>query len=99
VKVILHLPRPSEAAMEPSLKQDLVITPRFYRKTGVVPVAYISTEDAKGRKEQYVLQIHAGTKQLRVEKLVEVVPVCDTDETPKEEPDGDDTPTASLSTP
>jgi hypothetical protein len=79
MKLVVHLPRQSEAELEPRLKEDLVIRPKFYKKTGWVPVFHFTTSDAKNREERHVLLVSAATKQIKVEKLVEVIPACDKD--------------------
>lgn len=79
MKIILHVPRKSEAELHPDLKQDISVTPRFYHRQGLVPVFYFTTVDAKGNEEKHVLTINAGNKKMHINKLVEVVPACDED--------------------
>lgn len=78
MKIKLHLPRPSEADLHPELTEDIVVKPRFYKQTGWTKVLYITVEDAKGKSEQYIMSVSATTKNLKVDKLKEVVPTCDT---------------------
>ena len=77
MQVIIHLPRRSEAEITPLQEEDLVITPKFYKKTGWIPILHFTTTDARGNEEQHVLSISAATKLLRIDKLVEVIPECD----------------------
>jgi hypothetical protein len=76
MKIVIHLPRHSEAELEPSLRTDLSVKPKFYKKTGWVPVFYFTTVDAHQREERHVLMVSAANKQIKVEKLVEVIPAC-----------------------
>jgi hypothetical protein len=57
----------------------VTVRPKFYKKTGNVPVFYFTTVDSRGREERHVLLISAANKQIKVEKLVEVVPACNED--------------------
>ncbi len=77
MQILIHLPRKSEADISPMPEDDLCITPKFYKRTGYVPVFYITTVDANGEEEKHVLVLSAANKILRVDKLVEVVPECD----------------------
>ncbi len=77
MKVSVHLPRESEASLhQPSLKGDITITPRVYKRIGLVTIAHltVATEHAV---ERYSLMVSTANGQLRIEKLVEVVPACD----------------------
>lgn len=77
MKVLIHLPRQTEAEIEPTVKTDITIKPKFYKRAGLVPIFYFTTVDAHQREERHVLLISAASKQIKVEKLVEVVPACD----------------------
>ncbi len=78
MKIRIHLPRKTEGEIHPPhIKTDIEVTPKFYKKTGLVPVFYFTTVDAKGHEEQHVLSVNAANKRVVVEKLVEVVPYCD----------------------
>ncbi len=77
MEVKIHLPRKSEAELNPTLEQDLIVRPKFYKRTGWVPVFHMTTVDEQGNEELYTMVISAATKQIRVDKLVEVVPACD----------------------
>lgn len=85
MKLTLHLPRASEATIKPAVASDINIEPVFYKKKGWVNTLFLTTQDAKGRSTQYVLSVNAGNKDLKLEKLVAVVPDCDTDEPTKDE--------------
>lgn len=74
MKILLHLPRNSEAEIEPKLNSDIIVRPKFYKKSGWVPVFYITTVDNYNHEERHVFSISASTKQLKVEKLLEVIP-------------------------
>jgi hypothetical protein len=76
MRIQLHLPRKSEAELSPEIDADIYIRPRFYKRTGTVPVLYLSTIDAFNKMEHYVLLINATSKNIRCEKLVEVAPAC-----------------------
>lgn len=91
MKIVIHLPRKSEASVTPDPKSDLTVHPKFYKKMGLVPVFYFTTIDAHNHEERHVLSINAANKQMKVEKLVEVVPVCDAKESKDAKvPDGND---------
>ncbi len=77
MQIKLHLPRRSEAEIEPEQKQDLIITPKFYKRSGSVTFCYLTTVDSNGQEEYYMMTISASSKRLHIEKLVEVVPSCD----------------------
>jgi hypothetical protein len=77
MKIQIHLPRQSEAEIEPPLKTDLTVKPKFYKTEGLVPVFYFTTVDAKHREEKHVMLINAKSKKISVEKLKEVIPLCD----------------------
>jgi dUTPase len=77
MRIQIHLPRQSEAEIEPTIRSDITVKPKFYKKMGLVPVFYFTTIDKKNREERHVLMINAASKRMTVEKLVEVVPICD----------------------
>lgn len=83
MKIRIQLPRESEARVFPVQKQDIDVIPRFYKKTGLVPVFYLTTIDANGHEEPHVLLLNAANKQIRIDKLVEVIPQCDEEKSTK----------------
>ncbi len=85
MKLKIHLPRESEAKITPTIRQDIEIAPRFYKRNGWVPVFYFTAVDAKGNEVQYVMTVSAGTMQVRIEKLVDVIPACDEDDVKEED--------------
>lgn len=85
MKVQIHLPRQSEAEIKPPLSGDLTIRPKFYKKTGLVPILHFTTIDGRNREERYVMLLSATSRQVRIEKLVEVIPDCDIEEQPNAE--------------
>ncbi len=74
MKIVFHLPRESEATITPNQKQDFTVIPKFYRRVGWFTLLHFTTVDAKGREEPHILSINATNKQIRVEKLTEVIP-------------------------
>jgi hypothetical protein len=89
VKINIHLPRRSEADVDPKLESDLVIRPKFYKRTGMVPILYFTAVNKQGKEDRHVLLINAASGNIRVERLVEVIPDCDSNV--KKEKKGDDT--------
>lgn len=77
--ILIHTPRKTEAKISPEFKTDIIINPRFYNRKGTVPVFYFSVIDVRGNTDNYVLTINAATKFVKVEKLIEVQPLCDVD--------------------
>jgi hypothetical protein len=77
MRIRIHLPRKSEASIQPFIDEDIIVTPKFYKRTGWVPIFYFTTIDAGDKEERHVLSISAANKYVRVEKLNEVVPACD----------------------
>lgn len=81
MKIVVHLPRASEATVQHNDKPegDITIKPRVYAKNGLVNVLHFSVANAKGETDRYVVTVSAANKGLRLQKLVEVVPACDED--------------------
>ena len=78
MKLGIQLPRKSEASIKPdNIDNDIIIKPRFYRRKGWVNIVYFTVVDAHNHEDRYVLTVSAGNKQLRLEKLIEVIPDCD----------------------
>lgn len=77
MKIVVHWPRPVEASVTPMHSNEIEIQPKFYRRTGMVPVLHITTHDVRKKEERYVLSVSAASGQLKIERLIEVVPLCD----------------------
>ena len=77
MKIQIHLPRQSEAEIEPALEDDITVLPKFYKKSGFVNFLYITTITAKGKETRHVLTVNASNGKLLLNSLVEVMPDCD----------------------
>lgn len=78
MQLTIHVPRPYEADLKPSLKQDLEVRPKFYAKQGWVPLLPITTTDAKGRERRFMLSVSATNGAVRTMEMKEVEPEVDT---------------------
>jgi len=74
----IHVPRLSEAEVQPRMKDDLIVTPRVYRKTGRMPALYVTSTDDNGHVYEYVVYQNASDATLSISQMTLVTPKCDT---------------------
>ena len=89
MQVKILVPRPEEARITPQLTGEVVISPRFFKKLGWVKLFDITAVDAKNRTQNYSLTVSAGSGMLRLERMTEVIPACDTADDIAEKEDDD----------
>lgn len=77
MRVVVQPPRRSEAESQFVKNEEMIVTPRFYAKLGMPTVAHFEVVDTSGKScGRYIVKTNEKG-DLRMTKLVEIVPLCD----------------------
>lgn len=78
MKVVIQTPRVSEGKFSYSKDDGLCINPRFYARLGAQTVTTILVENSEGVElARYIVKANPQTGELKMLKMLEVVPECD----------------------